>query len=439
MISLSFIIKNVKIISIEQKTVIDGYLEIDGKIIKKVHEGEPSLEIVNQASRVIDGKGKWLLPGFVNTHTHVGMNLLRGYSDELPLQRWLQEKMWPFEAKLDRASVAAARRLALVEMIKSGTTTFLEMYHLFMDDFAEEIQDVGIRATLMRSMIGLCPTDEQEAKLKEAKEFAINWHQKAEGRIQTMLAPHAPYTCPPNFIKRIVEEAAVLQLPVHMHLAETKKEVDDHMNQYGLHPVHHLDQLGVLKEVDWLFAHGVFLEDEHLEVLQSAKSVSISHNPISNLKLGSGIAAVSKWQQYDLNICLGTDSVASNNTLDMVEEMRMAALIHKGIERDPTAVPSIDALHMATLNGINALQFEEVKGIKEGGEADFVLINGNQAHLQPEKQIFSHLVYALNSQDITDVYVQGVALMENKQLLTLDEEKIIYEANREFRQVISRL
>ncbi|KMK76407.1 amidohydrolase [Alkalihalobacillus pseudalcaliphilus] len=434
---MGLVVKNVKIISFETENTFDGYLYIEQGQFKEIKQGNPRIELVKE-NDVIDGKGKWAIPGFVNTHTHIGMNLLRGYSDELPLQKWLQEKMWPFEAKLDRQAVKAARRLALVEMLKSGTTTFLEMYHLFMDDLATDVESSGMRASLMRSMIGLCSKEEQEAKLQEAVHFAKRWHQQADGRIQTMLAPHAPYTCPPAFIERIIEEAIKLQLPVHTHLAETAKEVNDHIEKYGVHPANHFYDLGFLESVDWLFAHGVFLEEEQLELLSQGKNVAISHNPISNLKLGSGIAQVTKWQKYDLKVCLGTDSVASNNTLDMVEEMRMAALIHKGYQHDPTVVTGIDALKMATLSGSDALQFKTVQGLKPGFDADFLLIDAHQAHLQPNQQILSHLVYALNSQDIRDIFVKGKQLMKNRELSTLDEDKIIADASQEFKRIAAK-
>ncbi|GAF65258.1 putative hydrolase [Bacillus sp. TS-2] len=432
----SILIRNINWVSHQQNQVTNGYVIIENGTFSKLGEGEPTPQELDRVKQVKWGKGKWLIPGFVNTHTHTGMNLQRGYSDQLPLQQWLQQKMWPFEANLDREAVAAARGLAMVEMIESGTTTFLEMYHLFMDDFAEDIINSGMRASLMRSMIGLCSREEQDAKLKEATNFAKTWHKEANGRIHAMMAPHAPYTCPPDFIERIVEVANDLSIPVHMHLAETVKETEDHIHTYGLHPIQHLEKLQLLNEVDWLFAHAVHLKEKHIEIIQNAKSnISISHNPISNLKLGSGIAPIKMMLDKGIPITLGTDSVASNNTLDMVEEMRVAALIHKGINQNPMLMDEITTFNMATINGYRALQFEQVKGIVEGSEADFLLINQKEAHLQPSIQIFSHLVFALNSHDITDVYVQGKALMENRELLTLDKEKIIEEANAHFHRL----
>lgn len=433
---MTILIKDVSIVTMDSNNpvITDGYAFVENGRFKQVAKGVPSNEWLAQASRIVSAKGKWMLPGLINTHGHTGMTLLRGHSDDLPLHRWLEEKMWPFEAKQDQQAVEAGRALALVEMIQSGTTTFLEMYHLFMDDFAQMIEEVGIRATLMRSMIGLCSKEEQEAKLAEATAFAKTWNQQAGGRIQTMLAPHAPYTCPPAFIERIVEEASRAGLPVHMHLAETKKEVDEHQQQYGLHPLQHLEQMHVLQAVPWLFAHGVHLPEEEINRL-SLYDTAVSYNPKSNLKLGSGIAPIKEMQERGITIAFGTDSAASNNTLDLFEEMRMGNLLQKGVHQDSTLMPAALTLELATKNGAQALRFGDVGEIKVGKEADFILVDAAHAHLQPEKHILSHLVYAAKGSDVTDVYVQGKPLMESSKLLTLDEEKIRYQANEQYMRI----
>ncbi|WP_231686761.1 amidohydrolase [Bacillus sp. JCM 19034] len=365
------------------------------------------------------------------------MSLLRGYSDDLPLHRWLKEKMWPFEAKLDRESVRAGRQLAVAEMLLSGTTTFLEMYHLYIDDFAEQLAEIGMRATLMRSMIGLCPTREQEEKLQEAVTLAKTWHKSANNRIQMMLAPHAPYTCPPDFIERIVEEAATLQLPIHMHLAETKKEVEDHINTYGVHPFDHLQKLKVLDKTPWLFAHCVHLSQEQIKAMANYQ-LSVSYNPKSNLKLGSGIAPIAQMLEEGINVSIGTDSVASNNTLDLFEELRVGTLVQKGIKQDSTTIPAYEALKLVTVNGAKALSLQGVGQIEVGYDADFILLSYESPHLQPNDHVYSHLVYAAKGSDVTDVYVQGKALVRKKELVTLDLEKIIFEANKAYKEVNER-
>ncbi|WP_017727993.1 amidohydrolase [Halalkalibacterium ligniniphilum] len=435
------LIKNITIITMnrDQKVIQSGYLGVENGKISTIGDGEASIEIEEGAKQVINGKGKWALPGLINTHGHIGMGLLRGHADDLPLHRWLEEKMWPFEGQLDREAVFAARQLAMVEMVKSGTTTFLEMYHLWMDDLAEEVERNGMKAVLMRSMIGLCSEEEQKAKLQEAVAFAKAWNRQANGRIQTMMAPHAPYTCPPAFIERITEAAREENLGLHMHIAETKKEVEDHVNLYGMHPLNHLKELGVFENTHWLLAHCVHIGEEQIELLKSYP-IHVSHNPMSNLKLGSGIAPVGEMLAKGINVALGTDSVASNNHLDLIEEMRFAALLQKGRNLDPTVLPAEEALMMATRNGALALGLDgEVGTLQKGAEADVILVKANEAHLQPWSHPFSHAVYALKGADVTDVFVQGVQLMENRQLKTLDEEKIVAEANKHYERMLTLL
>ncbi|WP_100372737.1 amidohydrolase [Bacillus sp. FJAT-45037] len=433
---MSCLIHSVAIYTGEEKVewLETGYVLIEDGVFTKVESGQPPQALQDEAGTVIDGRGKWLTPGMVNTHGHVGMMLLRGYSDDLPLDRWLKEEMWPFEAKLDAASVKAARDLGMVEMIRSGTTTFLEMYHLNMHHFAEDIIEVGLRATLARSMIGLCSKEEQLAKLEESVDFAKTWNNAGNGNITTMLAPHAPYTCPPNFIESTVDEAEKINVPVHMHVAETRKEVNDHIKQYGAHPVSHLEQMGVLDRVKWLFAHSVHVNDEQMELLRKY-DVAISHNPISNLKLGSGVAPIPAMLKKGIRVGIGTDSVASNNTLDMFEEMRMAALIHKGMNEDPVVINTKTALKLATKNGAEMLGFKNLGLIKVGYQADCIMIDSDVAHLQPTTNPISHLVYAAKGSDVTDVFVGGRQLMRDRELLTIDEEKIISQSNEHFKRI----
>ncbi|WP_261179169.1 amidohydrolase [Anaerobacillus sp. CMMVII] len=370
-----------------------------------------------------------------NTHGHIGSSLLRGFGDDLPLDVWLKTKMWPMEAKFTAETIEAAASLAILEMLKSGTTTFLEMYHLHLELIANIVDQSGIRSVLTRGMIGLCSPLEQEKKLAEAIELNKVLRSIGEGRITTMLAPHAPYTCPPAFLEMVVQEAKKLSLPIHIHLSETAQEVQNHIDTYGKRPAIHLAELGVF-EVPALIAHGVHLDAAELDIL-SQYEVAVSHNPISNLKLGSGIANIPKMLERNILVAIGTDSAASNNNLDMFQEMRMAALIHKGNQENPTVVSAQDALLMATYNGSKALQLEETGILKIGKEADFIVIDSQKPHLQPNQQVISHLVYSASGSDVIDVYVRGNCIIRNKQCLTLDEEKIIFEANRAFRNILS--
>lgn len=407
-----------------------GYLIIEGNTIIEVGSGEPELAAAGQEyDQVIDLQGNWLMPGWVNTHGHTGMSFLRGYADDLPLKEWLETKMWPMEAQFTSETVKWASALSIVEMLKSGTTCFVDMYdHMHM--VAPLVEESGIRGVLSRGVIGLCSEEEQQQKLREASLFAQDWHGKADGRITTMLAPHAPYTCPPAYIEKIVEKAAELNLPIHTHMSETAAEVEQNVTDYGKRPVQHLLDLGLF-ERPTLVAHAVHLNEEEIEILIK-HDVKISHNPASNLKLGSGIAPVIQLLEKGAHVAIGTDSVASNNNLDMFQEVRLSALIHKGAFQSPTAVPAQTALQMGTSWGAEAVFLHNIGALEAGKEADFIVINANQAHLQPLHDPISHIIYSASGQDVQDVYVQGKAVVQNKECISLDEERILYEANKLF-------
>lgn len=437
---MNTLLTNARIATMDESFSIieSGYVFISGKTFKQIGAGAPPQDVLKQADVTTDLKGKWIVPGLYNTHGHAAMTLMRGYEDDLPLDRWLKERIWPFEGKLTKESVAAGRDLAMVEMIKSGTIGFLEMYHLNMDDFASRIEQVGMRAVLTRSVIGLCPREEQDAKLNESADFAARWDGAANNRIHTMLAPHAPYTCPIDYIERIVDRARSLSLPIHMHLAETKKEVDDYHTSFGLHPLDHLVEYNLLDDTSWLFAHAVHLEDSHVSIIAKSKA-SISHNPMSNLKLGSGIAPVMNFIQAGIPVSIGTDGVSANNTLDLWQELRTAVLLQKGMIQKADAISTQQALRMVMREGASALQTGQKGMIKEGEEADFIVVNHTAPHLQPETQLHSHLVYTAVGSDVSDVYVQGHCLMKNRELLTLDEEKIRYEVNNQYQTTVQSL
>ncbi|NGQ94529.1 amidohydrolase [Brevibacillus sp. SYP-B805] len=379
---------------------------------------------------VIDGTGKYVLPGLINTHGHVGMSLLRGYADDLPLQQWLEEKMWPLEAQFTGEHVKWGTYLSIIEMIRTGTTTFVDMYD-HMDEVAKAVEETGMRARLCRGMIGLCSEEERQAKLREAVAFAKNWHNQADGRITAMMSPHAPYTCSPAFISQIVEKAAELDLPIHIHMSETRFEVEQNVKEYGVRPVAHLENIGVFTRPT-LVAHAVHLTDEEIDILAKYK-VKVSHNIVSNLKLASGVAPVPKMLAKGVSVSLGTDSSASNNNLNLFEEMKLAAILHKGVLHDPVAVPAEVALRLATRYGADCVfQADALGSLEVGKQADLIMLDARQAHYHPAHHPISHVVYAGNGRDVTDTVVAGRFLMRNRELLTVDEERVIYEANRMF-------
>lgn len=377
--------------------------------------------------KVISLKGKWVFPGLINTHGHAGMTLLRGLSDDVPLEVWLSRDIWPAEAKLTKTSIITATQLAMVEMIKSGTTTFLDMYHPFYtNEIAEEVTKSGMRAVIMGGMLGFGDEKEQEKKLQFSKSFIENWHKKDEGRITSMIAPHSTYTCKPDFLEKSLILAKELGVGIHLHAHETEEEIKKVKEMTGFTPIQLLKKLGCFN-VPTLLAHVVHVTEEDLNTLIEHQ-VSISHNPHSNLKLGSGIAPITKMIDKGLNVSLGTDSVASNNNLDLIQEMRTALLLQKGVMKKADALSLHDAFYMVTKNGAKALNLPNLGELKIGQKADFLTIDPrNKAHLQPEKEMLSHFVYSASGQDVSDVYVNGKCLMNNRNLVTMDEEKIIHK------------
>jgi 5-methylthioadenosine/S-adenosylhomocysteine deaminase len=383
---------------------------------------------------VIDCTGKAILPGLINTHGHAAMSLLRGYADDLPLQRWLQEAIWPLEAHFTKTQVRAGTALSVLEMIQAGTTCFLDMYH-HMEAVAEVVAESGIRARLCRGVIGLGSEEAREQKFQEAVQFASTWNGEADGRITTLLAPHSPYTCRPEYIHRFVEKAAERKLPLHTHMSETAAEVQQNVEEYGIRPVEHLRRLGFFDQPS-LVAHAVHLTDEEIDIL-AEHDVKIAHNPGSNLKLGSGIAPIPKMLQKGIRPALATDGAASNNNLDLLEEIRLAALIHKGVNQDPLAVGAATALQMGTVWGAEALFLEEQIGtLASGKKADLITIDLTGSHMQPLHDVISHIVYSASRADIQDVWIDGKQMMRNREVVALDEEKIRYEATAAFQAIV---
>ncbi|MCS7216714.1 MAG: amidohydrolase [Candidatus Bipolaricaulota bacterium] len=371
---------------------------------------------------VVEGEGRLLLPGFVNAHTHLAMTLFRGLAQDRPLRQWLTEEVWPREKRLTAEVVHWFALLGLAEMIRSGTTAFADMY-FFMEEVAEAVEQAGVRALLAYGVIA--PTPERvEPELKKAEEFAREWDGRAEGRIRVALAPHAPYTCGPEVWKRAVALARELRLPLHTHLAETREEVEEVRARTGRSPVEWLEELGVFG-VPVLAAHCVHLSEKDMEIL-AAHGVHAVHCPTSNLKLACGIAPVAEMLRTGVNVCLGTDGAGSAGDLNMVEEMRLAALLAKVRTGDPQALSAREALGLATWRGAVALGWgKEVGTIEVGRRADGILLRLDRVHLFPDYDPIANVVYAGQAADVEAVFVDGRFLLRDGQLQTLDEEEIL--------------
>lgn len=429
------LIKNVDILTMNPSLEewFDGWIAFADGRITYVGPGQ-NPEVERQYDEVIDGHGYWLMPGLVNTHGHAAMILLRGLGDDLPLQEWLEAKMWPLEARFTADHVYWGTSLAAVEMIKSGTTLFLDMY-AHMDQVGKVVEQAGLRATLSRGMIGLCSEQEQQTKLDDTAAFIRQWQGEAQGRIATMIAPHSAYTCPPSFIMKALELADELEIPVHTHLSETAREVAENEVRYGCRPVEHLEKLGFFQR-SALVAHAVHVNDEEIHLLKE-HDVRVSHNPMSNLKLASGVAPIPRMLEHGLTVGLGTDGAASNNHLDMFEEMRIASLVQKGVTGNPLALPATTMLRMATLDGAKALfRDHETGSLEVGKAADFIMLDPKQNRLLPAHQHSSMLVYSASGAEVSHMYVDGRCLMWNGELLTLDEEQIRREVARVIHELL---
>ncbi|HOV78551.1 MAG TPA: amidohydrolase [Bacillota bacterium] len=373
--------------------------------------------------KIIDGSGKVVMPGFVNSHTHAAMTLFRGYADDMPLMKWLSEKIWPAEERLQPEDIYWGTMLCCLEMIKSGTTSFADMY-FEMDMVARAVEECGMRACLSRGMIGVAPTARKA--VEESAALVEQWHGGANGRIRVMFGPHAPYTCPPDYLKEVIGLAGRYGVGIHMHVSETGDEVEQIKSMYGTSPVKYLDSLGLF-ELPVLAAHCVHLDESDIEILAS-KKVGIAHCPESNMKLASGVSPVARLINSGAPVGLGTDGAASNNNLDMFEEMHCASLLQKVTAGDPTVLPSYTALKLATAGGAQAIGFPDLGLLKPGMKADLIMIEFNKPHLCPRHDVMAHLVYSARSADVDTVVIDGEIVMEGRKVLTMDEDEVMNRA-----------
>lgn len=407
-----------------RQDVCVGDIYIEGSKISGIYPEKAPEQILGEDLNIIDAQDKLVLPGLVNAHTHAAMTLFRSYADDLPLMSWLNDAIWPAEAKLTGDDVYWGTMLAIAEMLKSGITTFADMY-FFMDRVANAVKESGIRGHLSRGMIGFGPS--AEIALTESEDLFAKWNNQAQGRIRVWLGPHAPYTCSPDYLARVMSLADRLGTGLHIHLAETLTEVNDITKQYGKAPVMLMESIGLF-ERPVLAAHCVHLTDEEQTILAN-KRVGIVHNPESNMKLASGVAPVESLRQKSAVLGLGTDGAASNNNLDLIEEMRQAAFLQKVHLLEPTALPAYSALEMATIGGARALGWDDSIGTLEvGKQADIIMLSLSQPHLCPNHDPIAHLVYSARGSDVDTVLVDGHVLVQNGKLVAMDENRIMSEA-----------
>ncbi len=415
MIENNFVIRDVKFFK-STGEIETANIFVSGDKISKITKGAVDGE------KIIDGKNKFATPGLVNAHTHASMTLLRSYSDDKALMDWLQKDIWPVEDKMTRKDIYWGAALAAVEMIRGGTTAFADMYGPCMEEVAKVVEESGMRGSLCQGLISFA---DGEKKLAANVELYKNFHGAADGRITVMFGPHAIYTCPPDYLKKVAAEAQKLGAQIHMHMNETQTEIDDCLKAYGKRPFEVVNETGLF-ELGMLAAHCVWLSDEEFEIIKR-KKIRVAHNPGSNMKLASGICPATKLLAQGVTVALGTDGASSNNNLDMLEEARLAALLAKVDTLNPLAVPAPQAIQMATENGAAALGLKNIGRLEEGCKADIVLWDMRGVEWQPNYNPASLLVYSANSSAADTVIVDGKILMEGRELKTLDEEKILAE------------
>jgi 5-methylthioadenosine/S-adenosylhomocysteine deaminase len=402
-------------------------LAIDQQKIVGIYPQAEATSKFDPAS-VVDLADHILMPGLVNAHGHAAMSLLRGYADDLPLQPWLEEHIWPVEARVLSAEfVADGTNLAMAEMIKTGTTCFADMY-FFADTVAEQVQRSG-----MRSQIGFTVFDFPTAGGKDPDDYIHKGLQlrdtyKGDGLIKIACAPHAPYTVGDETMRRIATYANELDMPVHIHCHETAQEVADSLKLYGCRPLQRLDDLGVLLPQTQL-VHMTQIDDEDIRLIQD-NNCHVVHCPESNLKLASGFCPVGKLIDAGINVAIGTDGAASNNDLDLFGELKTAALLAKAVADDASVLDAHAALRMATINGAKALGWDDQIGSLEAGKsADMIAVEISSLSQKPLYNPASQLVYSNAGSQVTHSWVAGKALLRERSLVTLDEENLIRRAD----------
>ena len=416
------VFQHVNIVTCDQDfhVYLDGILALENSQI--VYVGQENQEILKQADQIIDYQGAWIMPGLVNCHTHSAMTGLRGIRDDSNLHEWLEDYIWPAEAEFTPEMTTKAVKEALIEMLQSGTTTFNDMYN----PNGVEIEKIyeAVKASKMRCYFSptLFSSDVETTAETIASTRAVIETIKGyqDPNFKVMVAPHSPYSCSRDLLEASLDLAKEENIPLHIHVAETQEESGIILKRYGKRPLAFLDELGYLDHKA-VFAHGVELNEAEITRLAESQ-VAIAHNPISNLKLASGIAPVVQLQKAGVPVGIATDSVASNNNLDMFEEGRTAALLQKMKSGDASQFPIETALKALTIEGAKVLGMEdEIGSLEVGKQADFLVIQPQgKIHLQPQKNMLSHLVYAVKSSDVDDVYIAGEQVVRAGKVLTVD-------------------
>ena len=428
---MNYIIENTCIVTMDgDKVINNGYIVIEDGKITSLKSG--ICDVDRLGYKVIDGKDKLVMPGLINCHTHTPMGLMRSYGSGLPLDRWLNEKIFPVEDKLTDDDMYWGSMLAIAEMLSTGTTTFNDMYFQ-THATAKAVEKSGMRAVLTYCGTCFAPYDDYNTLKRVENNRRLYEDYKNNDKIKVSVSPHAVYTCNDQFLADDAREAKELNTIVHTHLSETVKENEDCMKNKGKSPTTHMRDLGLF-DSPTVAAHCVHLSDDDIDILKTY-NVSVVNNPTSNLKLGSGICDISKLIESGVNVTLGTDGASSNNNLNMFEEMHIASILVNGAKMDASAVSAFDILKMATVNGAKALGFDNVGMIKEGMSADIIMLDLDKPHFLPMHSYIDNLVYTAQGSDVCMTMVDGEILYRDGKYYTIDIDEIKSNIQRIFNRL----
>ena len=407
--------------NIEKKDIL-----IENNIIKKI---EKDIDKEIEVDEKINAKNMLVMPGLVNTHTHLAMSIFRGYKADKKLMDWLEDAIFPVEDKLQPEDIYWNSYLSCLEMIKSGTTTCNDMY-FGMNKTVEAINDTGLRA-----VVAWCIKDDAiKDKIEKTREFAKIYNENKDSKIKIYVSADAPHTCNPDTIKLCVELAKELNTGLHIHLSETIDEETKIKSRYSKRSTEYLNDLNAF-DVPVVLAHGIYVSDSDIEILKKIKG-GISHNPISNCKLSSGICDVAKLRENGITIGLGTDGIGSTTTMDMFEEMKTAAYLQKVSTKEPSVISAYDILKMATIDGAKVLGMDDQIGTLEPGKkADMIFIKTDKIHMCPANDVCYNLVYSSNGADVESVMIDGKIIMQNRKMINLDEKQVM----RQVKKIAKRL
>lgn len=387
--------------------------------------------------REYDGKGKLLMSGFVNTHAHSAMSLLRGYGENLSLQDWLNKRIFPFEDKLTGEAAYWGTMLAMAESLRYGIVSTTDMYY-FAENMLRAIEESGTKNNYSRSVTCFSDADLWELEsAKEMKDVYERFHNTAEGRIKIDMSIHAEYTSTPKVVKAMADYTKSIGANMHVHLSETQSEHEGCKEKHGMTPAQYFNSLGLF-DTPTTAAHCVWLEPEDYPILKE-KGVTVACNPVSNMKLASGVCNVPELLKQGINVGIGTDSVASNNSLNFIEEMKFFAVASKGKFYDPTAVTPVETLKAATVNGAKSQGRDDCGLLKEGYKADLIVIDIAGPHMYPVHDLINNLVYSASGSDVVMTMADGKVLYENGEYKTIDIEKTLFEADRWTKNILKQL